>query len=46
MYKEIFNCKYGRVVYGTDCKRCNNNKQCFSKREGVRIKESETKVWN
>ena len=29
MYKETFNCKYGRVVYGTDCKRCSMNKQCF-----------------
>ena len=33
MYKETFNCKYGRVVYGTDCKKCNMNKQCFVKGE-------------
>lgn len=31
MYKETFNCKYGRVTYGTDCKKCSNNKQCFTK---------------
>lgn len=33
MYKEVFSCKYGRVVYGTDCKRCNRNKQCLAKGE-------------
>lgn len=33
MYKETFNCKYGRTIYGTDCKRCNRNKQCFAKVE-------------
>ena len=33
MYMETFNCKYGRVVYGTDCKKCNMNKRCFVKGE-------------
>ena len=36
MYKETFNCKYGRTIYGTDCKKCSNNKQCFVK--GVKKK--------
>lgn len=36
MYKETFNYKYGRVVYGLDCKRCNMNKKCFVK--GVKKK--------
>ena len=33
MYKETFNCKYDRVVYGVDCKKCSMNKQCFVKGE-------------
>lgn len=33
MYKETFNCKYGRVTLRTDCKRCYKYKQCFAKGE-------------